>query len=68
MEYAHHFLPGTDARHIEHASLTGTDRIELYTEPYAAGYALNREEAIAPFVRAAVIAGRLGWDSMPGMT
>jgi pyridoxine 5-phosphate synthase len=51
---------GTDARHIEHASLTGTDRIELYTEPYAAGYALNREEAIAPFIKAARIAREAG--------
>jgi pyridoxine 5-phosphate synthase len=51
---------GTEPGHIEHAKLTGTDRIELYTEPYASGYSVNREEAVAPFVRAAVIAGELG--------
>ncbi len=51
---------GTDPVHIEHAKLTGTDRIELYTEPFASGYSINREEAVAPFVRAAVIAGELG--------
>lgn len=38
----------------------GTDRVELYTEPYASGYADGREEAIAPFVEAAEEARRLG--------
>ncbi len=51
---------GTELKHIEHARMTGTDRIELYTEPYAALYPVNREEAIAPFVQAAVLAGELG--------
>jgi pyridoxine 5-phosphate synthase len=51
---------GTDPRHIEHAKLTGTDRIELYTEPYATGYAVNRKEAIAPFIKAATIAREVG--------
>ncbi len=51
---------GTDLRHIEYAGLTGTDRIELYTEPYAAGYMKNRQKAVEPFVRAARLAGELG--------
>lgn len=38
----------------------GTDRIELYTESYAAGYAADRAKAIAPYVAAAREADRLG--------
>ena len=38
---------------VEAAAKTGTDRIELYTEPYAAVYTANREAAIAPFLEAA---------------
>lgn len=43
----------TDAEQIAHAAATGTDRIELYTGPYAEGFAQDREAAVAPFVRAA---------------
>lgn len=50
----------TDLRNIEMAAKTGTDRIELYTEPYAQGYENNREEAIDPFVKAARHAKDLG--------
>lgn len=39
---------------------TGSDRIELYTEPYATLYPQNREEAIAPFIAAAQLAKNLG--------
>ncbi|MDR3712163.1 MAG: pyridoxine 5'-phosphate synthase [Puia sp.] len=45
---------------VEGAALTGTDRIELYTEAYAREYADNREKAIAPYVAAAKRAGELG--------
>lgn len=45
-------LPGN----VENAALTGTDRIELYTEPYAARFAENAAFAIEPFVNAAKIA------------
>src|SRR6201991_1840952 len=38
---------------IEGAALTGTDRIELYTEGYAKEYPENKEKAIAPYVAAA---------------
>ena len=50
----------TDLRNIEAAPATGTDRIELYTEPFAANYAADREAAIAPFVAAAQRASELG--------
>ena len=49
-----------DPRMVEHAATTGTDRVELYTESYASGYAANREQAIAPFVEAARVAHDCG--------
>ena len=45
---------------IRYAAETGCDRVELYTEAYAAGYARNREQAIAPYYEAACEAVRLG--------
>ena len=45
---------------IEGAAATGTDRIELYTEAYAADYTRNREKAIAPYVAASERANELG--------
>ena len=45
---------------IELAAKTGTDRIELYTEPYATYYPEDRDKAIAPFVEAAQLAKNLG--------
>ena len=45
---------------IQYAAETGCDRVELYTEAYAAGYAKNREQAIAPYYEAACEAVRLG--------
>ncbi|HPC26266.1 MAG TPA: pyridoxine 5'-phosphate synthase [Paludibacteraceae bacterium] len=50
----------TNLKNIEYASLTGTDRVELYTEPYAREYSTNREKAIAPFIEAAQLAKKLG--------
>lgn len=49
-----------DEKMVESAAATGTDRIELYTEPYAEQYAENRDRAIAPFVRAAKKANEMG--------
>ena len=49
-----------DLEMVEYAAKTGTDRIELYTEPYAAHYAQDREAAVAPFVKAAEHARSLG--------
>jgi pyridoxine 5-phosphate synthase len=45
---------------VEAAATTGTDRIELYTEAYAHNYAANKETAIAPYVKAAEVAQKLG--------
>lgn len=45
---------------IRAAATTGTDRIELYTKPYADAYAKDPEAAVAPFVEAADTARRLG--------
>ncbi len=49
-----------DERMVEGAKALGADRIELYTEPYAAHYFTNRAEAVAPFVKAAQKAQELG--------
>ena len=38
---------------VRAAALTGTDRVELYTESYARLYDSNREKAIEPYVKAA---------------
>lgn len=48
-----------DPKMVEGAKTCGADRVELYTEPYASGYATNRDEAIKPFVDAAIEARRL---------
>lgn len=42
------------------AQRVGADRVELYTEPYAAHYANNRSEAIAPFVETAAYCREIG--------
>ena len=51
---------GTDLQNLDVAASIGTDRIELYTEPYATRYPESREQAVAPFVRAARHAQSLG--------
>ncbi len=45
---------------VLHAASTGADRVELYTEPFATLYPRDREQAIAPFVRAGEFAKSLG--------
>ncbi len=45
---------------IEGAALVETDRIELYTEGYAKQYLINKEQAIAPYVKTAEKANELG--------
>jgi pyridoxine 5-phosphate synthase len=45
---------------VEAAAETGTDRIELYTESYAADYPENPEKAIEAFIEAAEIAQKVG--------
>jgi len=56
----------SDLTQIERASATGTNRIELYTEPYARNYAENHEKAISPYVRAAKWALELGLELNAG--
>ena len=51
---------GTDLKHVEYAALTGTDRVELYTEPYAAMFNVNKEKAVKPFLEAALLAQQAG--------
>ncbi len=50
----------TDPKNIEGAILCGTDRIELYTEPYAQNYKVDKAKAVADFVSAAELAKSLG--------
>ncbi len=49
-----------DVEMVKHAVETGTDRIELYTEPYATNFPLNPQGAITNFVLAAKEAALLG--------
>ena len=49
-----------DPKMVEGAALTGTDRIELYTEGYATHFAQGRELAIAPYIQAAQAAQQAG--------
>jgi len=42
-----------DPEMVEAAKLTGTDRVELYTEAFAVGFPNDREKAIAPYILAA---------------
>lgn len=50
----------TDPELIKNAADTGTDRIELYTEPYADNYHINKEQAISSFIKAAETANKIG--------
>lgn len=50
----------TNLENIKYAKETGTDRIELYTGPYAHNFSKNPEEAIAEYVNAANLAKELG--------
>ncbi len=45
---------------VEAAAKTGTDRIELYTEPYASAYVSNPTKAIEDFIATAERAEQLG--------
>jgi pyridoxine 5-phosphate synthase len=50
----------TDLKNIRNAYNTGCERVELYTESFAKNYYLNKENAIAPFVSAAIAANETG--------
>jgi pyridoxine 5-phosphate synthase len=50
----------TDQKLIEAAAITGTDRIELYTEEFATQYGLGNKKAVIPYVKSAEFAHQLG--------
>ncbi len=50
----------TSTVNIENAARTATDRVELYTEPYASAFNNNAVSAVEPFIKAAQIAKNAG--------
>lgn len=56
----------TDLEQIERAAATGTNRIELYTEPFATKYPMDPAKAIAPYIKAARRAAELGLEINAG--
>lgn len=50
----------TNPVNIKNAALTLTERVELYTEPFATGFNKNAAEAIKPFINAAILAREAG--------
>ena len=56
----------TNLENIKNAADTGTDRIELYTEPYANDFPKNPDKAVEPFVTAAKMAIESGLDINAG--
>jgi len=56
----------TNPVNIEYALKTGTTRIELYTEPYATNFPIDKEKAIKDFVEAANLANSLGLEINAG--
>lgn len=57
---------GTDLGLVEGAAKTGTNRVELYTEPYATNYPSGSDAAIKPFLEAAVVARDAGLELNAG--
>lgn len=60
-EFQHHgirtsIFVGTESRFVEGAAKVGTNRVELYTEPYATDYPKDPGAAIRPFIEAATVA------------
>ena len=52
--------------HMELAKALGADRVELYTEPYAAAFARGDEQAAEPYRAAAIRAFEVGLDVNAG--
>ena len=50
----------TDLENMKLAPLTGTDRVELYTESYAVNYEAKGADAIQPYLEAAMLVKELG--------
>jgi pyridoxine 5-phosphate synthase len=57
---------GTEPEFIEGAAKVGTNRVELYTEPYASRYPDNPSAAVKPFVEAAELAREMGLELNAG--
>ncbi len=55
-----------DLEMIKHAADTGTIRIELYTEPYAKLFPIDKWKAVEPFVKAAEYAKKIGLELNAG--
>lgn len=55
-----------DEEMVEAAAETGTDRIELYTEAYAAEFGYDNQKAITPYVKAARKAQDVGLELNAG--
>ncbi|NVO09679.1 MAG: pyridoxine 5'-phosphate synthase [Bacteroidales bacterium] len=49
-----------DPEMVKNAADTDTDRVELYTEPYASSFNTNQQLAIEPFIIAAEVAKKVG--------
>ena len=56
----------TNLTNIEFAAKTGTTRIELYTEPYAANFSLDKHKAVTEFITAANLANKLNLEINAG--
>lgn len=56
----------TNLENIDYALKLGTTRIELYTEPYASNFELNKENAISEFIKAANYANQIGLEINAG--
>ncbi len=56
----------TELENIKYAAKTGTNRIELYTEPYASNFFNNREAAVLPYTKAAEVAISEGLEMNAG--
>jgi pyridoxine 5-phosphate synthase len=56
----------TDTDNIKRAADTGTNRVELYTEPYASQFPIDKEKAVEPFVKAAITADEVGLEINAG--
>lgn len=56
----------TNLRNIEGAAIVDSNRVELYTEPYASNFSQKKEDAIRPFIAAANKANELGLEINAG--
>ena len=48
-----------ESKYFEPAKETGTDRVELYTEPYASTYHKDKVKAVAPYLEVSALAREL---------